>query len=173
MGRRLVLGGARLLSRAVAAVARGHEVVCAARGVSGAVPDGAKLLAVDRDTTGALEPLRDEAFDAVVDVARMALPWVRSALEGPVRLLAEPARAGWPSDHTWSDPRSLPLWLPGSHAGMPARDTAPAAAAGLHCRPIADTARAALGYERVLGVDRPRRAGLSPAEESAILVQLS
>jgi hypothetical protein len=72
----------------------------------------------------------------------------------------------------WSGPRSLPLWLPASHAGMLARDTAPAAAAGLHCRPIADTARAALAHERALGADRPRRAGLTPAEESEILGRL-
>jgi 2'-hydroxyisoflavone reductase len=70
----------------------------------------------------------------------------------------------------WS--RSLPLWLPASHAGMLARDTAPAAAAGLHCRPIADTARAALARERALGADRPRRAGLTPAEGSEILGRL-
>ena len=83
MGRWLVLGGTRFLSRAVAATAaaRGHEVVCVARGASGAVPDGAKLLVADRDVPGALEPLRGEPFDAVVDVARMSLPWVRSALD--------------------------------------------------------------------------------------------
>jgi 2'-hydroxyisoflavone reductase len=330
MGRWLVLGGTRFLSRAVAAtaVARGHEVVCAARGTSGAVPDGAKLLIVDRDAPGALEPLRDEPFDAVVDVARMALPWVRSALEavgantahwtfvssisvyadsstpghgvgdplveprtdetitddeaayGPVKVASETAvrevaaeralivRAGlicgeddltdrfgyWPNrfarggraltpgdpgqpaqlvdvrdladwivrsgeEHLvgtfdasgprstlgavldevadavgapdlervpaasealtaagvqpWAGPRSLPLWLPASHAGMLARDTAPAAAAGLHCRPIADTARGALAHERALGPDRPRHAGLTPAEESEILGRVS
>ena len=81
MGRWLVLGGTRFLSAAVAAtaVARGHEVVCAARGASGPVPAGARLVAVDRDVS--LLPLRGERFDAVVDVARMSLPWVGSALD--------------------------------------------------------------------------------------------
>jgi 2'-hydroxyisoflavone reductase len=67
MDRWLVFGGTRFLSRAgaAAAVTRGHELVCAARGLSGAVPDGAKLLAVDRDAPGALDPLRGEVFDAV------------------------------------------------------------------------------------------------------------
>jgi 2'-hydroxyisoflavone reductase len=50
-----------------------------------------------------------------------------------------------------------------------ARDTAPAAAAGLRCRPVGDTARAALEHERALGLDRERRAGLTPAEEAVLL----
>jgi nucleoside-diphosphate-sugar epimerase len=76
--RLLVLGGTVFLSRAVAAdaVARGHDVTCAARGSSGSVPDGARLVAVDRT-----QPLPPEVgdFDAVVDVARQP-SWVRSAV---------------------------------------------------------------------------------------------
>lgn len=323
MGSWLVLGGTRFLSRAVAVAAldRGHQVVCAARGVSGAVPAGARFVALDRDAPGALDGLRGERFDAVVDVARMSLPWVRAALDalaagaahwtfvssvsvyaehrtlgagtgapllaprwtdgdpdayGAVKVASEQAvraaagdralivRAGlicgpgdlsdrfgyWPARFArggravvpgcpeqpaqivdvrdlaefvvaagqarttgtldasgprrtlgtlldevadavgaadlervpvdpavleaagvgpWSGPRSLPLWLPPSHHGMTARDTAPAAAAGLRCRPVADTARAALAHERALGQGRDRRAGLTPAEEAALL----
>ncbi|MFC4943281.1 epimerase [Pseudonocardia sp. GCM10023141] len=82
MGRWLVLRGTLFLSRAVAAaaVARGHDVVCAARGESGGVPDGAKLVAVDRQRPDSLDALRGERFDAVVDVAKMSYPWVRDAL---------------------------------------------------------------------------------------------
>jgi hypothetical protein len=69
----------------------------------------------------------------------------------------------------WAGPRSLPLWLPASHVGIAARDTAPAAAAGLVCRPVGDTARGALEHERALGLDRERRAGLTPADEAALL----
>jgi 2'-hydroxyisoflavone reductase len=75
--RLLVLGGTVFLSRAVAAeaVRRGHEVTCAARGTSGSVPEGARLVEVDRT-----QPLPDlGAFDAVVDVARHP-SWVRNAL---------------------------------------------------------------------------------------------
>jgi nucleoside-diphosphate-sugar epimerase len=75
--RLLVLGGTVFLSRAVAAeaVARGHEVTCAARGTSGSVPEGAHLVAVDRT-----QPLPDlGGFDAVVDVARHP-SWVRNAV---------------------------------------------------------------------------------------------
>ncbi|MFB7459501.1 NAD-dependent epimerase/dehydratase family protein [Streptomyces sp. NPDC056188] len=78
----LVLGGTAFLSHAVAAdaVRRGHEVVCAARGTSGNVPEGATLVKVDRDAPDGLAPLAGIDFDAVVDVATMSYPWVREAL---------------------------------------------------------------------------------------------
>jgi nucleoside-diphosphate-sugar epimerase len=325
MGEWLVLGGTRFLSRAVAAeaLARGHRVVCAARGESGPVPEGAELVVVDRDEPGALDGLRGRRFDAVVDVARRP-DHVRSALDalaggaahwtfvstisvyadaaalgqgvgapllpavedgdpaadpvvyGGMKVAAEDAvraaagdrallvRAGlicgpgdvtdrfgyWPARFArggravvpdapdapaqlvdvrdlaawivdageraltgtfdasgprttlgavldeiaaavgapdlervpvapdalaaagvapWAGPRSLPLWLPASHVGIAARDTAPAAAAGLVCRPVGDTARGALEHERALGLGRERRAGLTPADEAALL----
>lgn len=67
----LVLGGTLFLSRAVAAeaVARGHTVACAARGVSGSVPEGAELVVWDRDEQ-VPATLAGRPFDAVVDVAR-------------------------------------------------------------------------------------------------------
>ncbi|MDO9455589.1 NAD-dependent epimerase/dehydratase family protein [Nocardioides sp.] len=80
--RLLVLGGTVFLSKAVAAeaVARGHEVVCACRGASGAVPDGARLVRWDR---GAGDPAPVDAIgadvDAVVDVARHP-SWVRAGV---------------------------------------------------------------------------------------------
>lgn len=80
----LVLGGTSFLSKATAseAVRRGHEVICAARGRSGTVPDGAQLVTVDRDDPGSVQQaLTGERFDAVVDVATLALRWVREALE--------------------------------------------------------------------------------------------
>lgn len=82
MSRWLVLGGTRFLSRevAAAAVARGHEVVCAARGESGPVPEGARFVRVDRDDDDGLAPLRGERFDAVVDTAIISYRWVREAL---------------------------------------------------------------------------------------------
>jgi nucleoside-diphosphate-sugar epimerase len=70
--RMLVLGGTVFLGRAIAACARaaGHEVTCAARGVSGSVPDGVRLVPVDRDAPDGLAALGAERFDAVVDVSR-------------------------------------------------------------------------------------------------------
>ncbi|MCM6773696.1 NAD-dependent epimerase [Nocardia sp. CDC159] len=86
----LILGGTSFLSRWTAreAVARGHEVICAARGRTGSVPVGARLVVVDRDRPGALAPLAGERFDAVIDVARAALGWVLDALDA----LADDAR---------------------------------------------------------------------------------
>jgi 2'-hydroxyisoflavone reductase len=70
--RLLILGGTAFLGRAGARRARdaGHDVTCAARGVSGAVPDGVRLVQVDRDLPDGLSELDGEGFDAVVDLAR-------------------------------------------------------------------------------------------------------
>jgi 2'-hydroxyisoflavone reductase len=70
--RLLVLGGTQFLGRAIAAhaCAIGHDVTCAARGIAGAAPDGARFIRVDRDDPDGLAPLAREAFDAVVDVSR-------------------------------------------------------------------------------------------------------
>ena len=68
------------LSRAIAAdaVARGHDVTCAARGKSGSVPDGARHVVLDREAPdwSALEG----EWDAVIDVARTP-SWVAGALD--------------------------------------------------------------------------------------------
>lgn len=68
----LVLGGTAWLSGAVArtAVAAGHEVTCLARGRSGSMPDGVRAVLADRDDDGALDGVRAEDWDLVVDVAR-------------------------------------------------------------------------------------------------------
>ncbi len=68
----LILGGTQFLGRAIAthALASGHDVTCAARGISGAVPPGARLIPIDRDARDGLAPLAAETFDAVIDVSR-------------------------------------------------------------------------------------------------------
>src|SRR5262249_32534587 len=70
--RLLILGGTQFLGRAIAADAHahGHDVTCAARGVTGAVAEGTRLIRVDRDAPDGLAPLAAEMFDAVVDVSR-------------------------------------------------------------------------------------------------------
>lgn len=89
----LVLGGSVFLSRevALAALAAGHEVVCACRGVHGPVPEGAEHVVLDRgkDTDPASGPwaeLAGRGFDAVVDVTSTP-SWLRTAL---IALDAEP-----------------------------------------------------------------------------------
>ncbi len=67
----LVLGGTAWLGRTVAqeAVARGHDVTCAARG-SADPPDGVAFVRVDRDEDTGLAALVGTRWDAVVDVSR-------------------------------------------------------------------------------------------------------
>jgi nucleoside-diphosphate-sugar epimerase len=81
--RLLVLGGNVFLGRAVvrAALAAGHEVTCAARGVSGEPESGAAFVRVDRDASEGLAALRGLEFDALVDVSRQPSQVRRVAAE--------------------------------------------------------------------------------------------
>lgn len=87
---------------------------------------------------------------------------------GPVRVVSrehlERAHVGF-----WAGPRSLPLWLPEGMAGFATRSGAAYLAAGGRVRPLQDTVARVLEDERRRGLDRPRRAGLSPEEEHALL----
>jgi 2'-hydroxyisoflavone reductase len=69
----------------------------------------------------------------------------------------------------WAGPKSLPLWVPGGHIVGANWDVRPAIEAGLRFKSVAEAARSALAYERSLGLDRPRRAGMTPAEEAEVL----
>ncbi len=77
----LVLGGTLFLSHATAAeaVARGHDVTCAARGMSGSVPRGAQFVHLDRERPD-WSALAGQSWDVVVDVARYP-SWVRAAVD--------------------------------------------------------------------------------------------
>lgn len=72
----------------------------------------------------------------------------------------------------WAGPRSLPLWLPPSLYGMSAHDAQPALDAGLRGRAMAEIVAGALDEERARGLNRQRKSGLTPAEESELLAQL-
>ncbi len=77
----LILGGTAWLGGAVAgyAVGQGHDVTCLARGESGSVPDGARLVTGDRNRAEGYDALLDTHWDLVVDVSRQP-GQVRSAL---------------------------------------------------------------------------------------------
>lgn len=69
----------------------------------------------------------------------------------------------------WAGPLSLPLWLPPEMSGFMTRSNSAFHDSGGHLRPLADTARRVVADERVRGVDRERRAGLTRAQEKALL----
>ena len=70
----------------------------------------------------------------------------------------------------WAGPESLPLWLPvRDYAGFMTRRNSAAHATGLTPRPVAATVEAALRWEEHRGLERERRAGLTPGREQELL----
>ncbi|WP_226531766.1 NAD-dependent epimerase/dehydratase family protein [Microbacterium paraoxydans] len=69
----------------------------------------------------------------------------------------------------WAGPRSLPLWLPPEMTGFMTRSNAAFLGSGGRLRPFIDTVARVVTDERTRGVDRPRRAGLTRAEERTLL----
>ncbi len=73
----------------------------------------------------------------------------------------------------WMGPESLPLWLgDAERAAGAVRSSADAEAVGLRLRPVGETVSGALSWERELGLDRTRAAGLSAERETAVLESL-
>ena len=88
MRRILVLGGTAWLGHEIAraALADGAEVTCLARGESGTVPSGARLVSADRTSPGAYDALAD-VWDEVVELSydlRLVVPALE-ALAGRAR----------------------------------------------------------------------------------------
>jgi nucleoside-diphosphate-sugar epimerase len=152
--------------------------------------DGAVLVADAPDEVAAVVDVRDLAgwlVDAgaggrsgAFDVTGEPMPTVEhlqvarevAGHTGPVVA----AGAGWLHAHgvgAWSGPRSLPLWLGDPDwAGFTSRRSRRARAAGLTTRPLADTLADTLAWERTRPAGRNRDAGLSDADERALLAEL-
>jgi hypothetical protein len=135
----------------------------------------------------------------VRDLAGWLLTAARARLSGPVNVVGESARLGalwdlcaeasesparWePASEAflldqgvepWSGPRSLPMWLPAADSGFfGATPDGRALRAALQRRPLVNTIVDVLADERDRGLDRPRRAGLTRPEESALLALLT
>jgi 2'-hydroxyisoflavone reductase len=122
------------------------------------------LLAAEQGITGAFNALGDQvSFGDYIRQSRAA-----AGHRGDL----VPAAAGWLADQGvgyWAGPDSLPLWLPPGHEGFMARSNNAAVEAGLRLRPWQETLADTLADERERGLDRPRKAGLSPETETRLL----
>ena len=73
----------------------------------------------------------------------------------------------------WAGPESLPLWLPlPEYAKMTTHANDAAKKAGLELRPLRETVQSALAWERELGLQRDRHAGLTSKREVALIKEL-
>ncbi|WP_426226126.1 NAD-dependent epimerase/dehydratase family protein [Pseudarthrobacter sp. DSP2-3-2b1] len=125
------------------------------------------LDAAERGVTGALNAVGDQVpFGDYIAAARTA-----GGYQGEVATAPEDWLVQKGIDY-WSGPDSLPLWLPPRHEGFCARSNLAARAAGLRTRPWQETVADTLLGERSRGLDRHRKAGLSPATESRLAVEL-
>ena len=129
-----------------------HWIVAAAEAGSTGIVHGAG----EQTTVGELVRLSAEVAGFSGQQVRADEEWLRS------RQVEE-----------WMGPRSLPLWLPASHHGMGLMDDARALEHGLARRPLADTLRDVLSYEKDQGLDRSRKAGLSRDDELELLAELT
>jgi nucleoside-diphosphate-sugar epimerase len=129
-----------------------------------------------RDLAAWLVEAAESGLAGVYDAVSAPMPRV-DFLSGVAEGVGGTATLTWVSQdflvghgvQPWMGERSLPLWLPlPEYAGFMTRDTAPALAAGLRPRPIADTARDTLAWL----ADRPEatsRSGLAPDDEAELL----
>ncbi|NUT71057.1 epimerase [Pseudarthrobacter sp. C4D7] len=122
------------------------------------------LRAAEQGTTGPLNATGDPVpFTHLLDSCRE---------ESGSSATTIPANEDWLVEqgvNYWSGPDSLPLWLPPRHEGFMARSNQAAKAAGMVLRPWQETLADTLADERARGLDRPRKAGLSPATEQRLL----
>lgn len=136
----------------------------------------------------------------VRDLARWTLDALVAGLHGPYNLISAPGHTtmggllaacvratGSDAELCWTDPEAveaagiepwseLPVWLPPGefHDAMHRTDVTKALAAGLTCRPVAETVRDTWSWLRDLGGRAPQRPdrpvlGLDPAKEAAAL----
>jgi nucleoside-diphosphate-sugar epimerase len=145
----------------------------------------------------ALVPAPERRFIQVIDVADLAA-WIEQAGRegacGAINAVGEVHRmqdffsaaveaTGYTGDlvpvddpvllahgvNYWAGPRSMPLWLPETDTAFMQRSGAAFLAAGGTLTALKDTLARVLEDEKSRGVHRERRAGLTPAEELAVL----
>ncbi|EXJ51987.1 reductase [Microbacterium sp. MRS-1] len=118
--------------------------------------------------TGAVNAVGDSLpLEAVLAIAR--------SVAGHTGALV-PASAPWLVAHGvgyWAGERSLPLWLPDDVPGFATRANGTYRILGGRHRPLEDVLQRVLADERERGLDRPRSAGLTRADERELLDALA
>ena len=88
-----------------------------------------------------------------------------------------PASREWLLEHgvqEFAGPKSMPLWLADADwRAFMDRSNARAKLLGLTLRPLEQTLLDALAWEREQGFDRPRKAGMTTAEQDLLLLELT
>ena len=126
-----------------------------------------------RDLAAWLVSCAEQRLPGVVDGVGPVLTWEQLLADvaagvaaAPVLVWVDQSRLVELGVTPWAGPGSLPVWLP-EDPGMLTHDPGPARAAGLRCRPVADSARDVLAWVR----SDPAAAvsGMSRAEEQEVL----
>jgi 2'-hydroxyisoflavone reductase len=126
------------------------------------------LLAAGKGAAGPLNALGSQVpFGTYIDSARESAGYHGEVLTAQEDWLADQGVA------YWAGPDSLPLWLPPGHGGFMARSNRAALARGLQLRPWQETLADTLADERRRGLDRPRKAGLTPETEARLVSRLA
>lgn len=119
---------------------------------------------VTTSATGVVDAVGDaHPFDEVISAVR------RSAGHRGEAVMADDDWLMSNGVEHWAGPRSLPLWLPAGMTGFMTRSNAGYRAAGGALRTLDETIADVVADERERGVDRERRAGLTRADELALL----
>ena len=126
------------------------------------------LDAIEQGRTGAFNAVGDRvSFEDWLEASRAAAGHDGEVVAVSPEWLAEQGVA------EWSGPESLPLWIidPTWNAFLD-RSNAAAKAAGLRLRPLDQLLAETLEWERSMGLDRQRGAGLSAEKERELLAAL-
>lgn len=117
--------------------------------------------------TGVVDAVGDRhPFSTVIDLVRTAAAHSGRVVE------VDDARLRALGVEYWMGERSLPLWLPAAMPGFMTRSNRRYREIGGALRPLGNTIAAVLADERTRGADRPRRAGLSRAQELEVLAAI-
>jgi len=153
-------------------IAAGGDVLVPGR------PDNALQVVDVRDLADWLIDVAQRRVGGIFDGISPPMSW-QAFVDQVAAGVGSPARFTWVDDQflvdaevaAWDGERSLPFWLPagGELDGFMRRDVSTAVAAGLRCRPVADTARDTWAW--LQGREPAEKPGLSREDEAELLAR--